>query len=846
LAGLVAVIDLLSPLAGWALPLHMVADPVFSAGLAGDGVAIDPTGETVHAPCDGVVMLPTSGRHAITLRTALGDVLIHVGIDTIRLAREIFRVLVRDGEAVCVGQPLIEFDLDMIARHATSAVTPFLLTGAAAPRIVRRQLHTRIGVGDPLLSLDAADDGHQAIVAVAGEVHIGRFRVPFEHGFHARPAARIAAALTGLSAEVTFRANGRSGNARSPVSLMTLGVQRGDSVEAAAIGVDGREALGALGSILEPIPEMTSSPARGRDSATESASVRVILRGRLPAVVAVPGLALGVAVPVLMERPRVPDATANSEVERSRLRNALESVVAQLEQLAVGDDLNRRAVLDAHLALARDPELLRGAELRVAAGSSAGEAWRTVIREATDSLARLDDARMAERRADLVDLENQVLRVLGGGSLEHSVVLPDRAILIADELLPSQLLRLDTTRLAGICMAAGGATSHVAILASSFGIPTLVAAGEAVLTIIPGTRLIVDAEAGFLHVDPPAQELKQHETAIAAQIARQAAEAATAVFPAALANGTSICVSCNLDSVADAGVAVRAGAEGCGLLRTEFLFLDRSKAPDAGEQLAAYQKIATTLEGRPLTIRTLDIGGDKPIPFLPAARESNPALGLRGLRTSLHLPELLEVQFRAIVCVEPPGQCRVLLPMVTDVADIRMAREYLLRAARDAGRPVPALGAMIETPSAALLIDQIAAEVDFVAIGTNDLSQYTLAIDRLHPILARRLDAIHPAVLRLIAATARVASESGRGVCVCGDLAADPDAVPLLIGLGVRDLSLTPRRIPQIKSLVRTLSLAHCEALAGEALMQVCAQSVRRLVRARMSNQAADPRRRDV
>jgi phosphoenolpyruvate-protein kinase (PTS system EI component) len=283
--------------------------------------------------------------------------------------------------------------------------------------------------------------------------------------------------------------------------------------------------------------------------------------------------------------------------------------------------------------------------------------------------------------------------------------------------------------------------------------------------------------------------------------------------------------------VAEAEAAVRNGAEGCGLLRTEFLFLERQSPPDEAEQRAEYQKIADALGGRPLTIRTLDAGGDKPIAYLPQPPEENPALGLRGVRTSLAHPALLESQLRAILGVRPAERCRILLPMITDLADLSAVRAVLDALCAAGGRAPPEVGIMIETPASAMLADQLAGAADFLSIGTNDLTQYTLAIDRGNAQLAARLDAMHPAVLRLIERAASAAAAHGRMVAVCGGLASEPLAAPLLVGLGVRELSAIGSVIPQLKALLSRVSLEECRALARAALSQSEPAQVRALAR---------------
>jgi multiphosphoryl transfer protein len=354
-----------------------------------------------------------------------------------------------------------------------------------------------------------------------------------------------------------------------------------------------------------------------------------------------------------------------------------------------------------------------------------------------------------------------------------------------------------------------------------------------VLDIANGTRLIVDASGGLLQVDPVDSVLRETQGRLEAR-GRQLAEAAAAAGALCrMADGTRIEVLANVGSLAEAQAAVRNGAEGCGLLRTEFLFLERTEPPGESEQAARYQEIATAFAGHPVSIRTLDIGGDKPIPYLPLPHEDNPALGLRGVRTSLWNPDLLRVQLRAILRVRPSGQCRILLPMITDAAEVRAVRRMVEeeRAAMDNAAEVAVrVGAMIETPAAAITAQTIAREADFLSLGTNDLTQYALAMDRGHAELAPRLDALHPAVLRLIAQTTAAARAHSRTVAVCGGLASDPLAVPVLIGLGVEELSVVPSTVGELKALIGTLDLAECRELARMSLEQESAAAVRAML----------------
>jgi multiphosphoryl transfer protein len=828
---------LVAPLAGWSTPLEEAPDAVFAGRMLGDGLAIDPIGSTLYAPCDGELIAVPSSRHAITLRTPEGaEILLHVGIDTVALAGEGFELYVRQGQRVRAGDRLLSFDIDLLARRAKSLLTPVIVLEGAGFKVSRRNENRELNVGDLLMEL-VTESGTVAASAnaPAGPVLTRRVLVSLEHGIHARPAALLAGAVKSFAADVTLLARGREASARSTIALMTLGVRKGDEVEIRVSGSDAAAALSAAEGALRGERGAASHAANPNQPAALGVVTALnpvpprednLLRG----AIASRGLAVGHTVKLSRPEVSVPENGAGASHENAELDRGRSEVKARLKAAAGSGPDATREIIGAHLELLDDPELVAGARISIGNGRSAGYAWRQVIRATVDALRGLGDARMAERVDDLLDLESQVLVALSADDRASPRELPDGAVLIAKELLPSQLVALDASRLAGICMAAGGPTSHVAILAAAMGIPALVAMGPGVLALSDGTAVVLDAERGLLRVNPDREQLASVEGELGRRRERRAMEQAAAQREGRTADGTRIEVLANVGSVAEAEAAIRNGAEGCGLLRTEFLFLERQSPPDEAEQTAEYQRIATALGGRPLTLRTLDIGGDKPIPYLPLPHEDNPALGLRGVRTSLWRPDLLRVQLRAALAIQPETQARVLLPMITDPAEIRTVRSMLDEERRGMGRTTPIeVGVMIETPAAALMADRIAAVADFLSIGTNDLTQYTLAMDRGHPELASRLDALHPAVLRLIARTAGAALSHGRRVAVCGGLASDPTAAPILIGLGVHELSVVPSFIPQLKTLISGLSLDTCRELARQALELETAEAVRAL-----------------
>jgi multiphosphoryl transfer protein len=819
---------ILAPLAGWSAPLSEIPDAVFAQAMLGDGAAVDPLSREMRAPCDGEVISIAAARHAVALRAASGaEILVHVGVDTVGLAGEGFEVYVRNGDRVRAGDLLLTFDIDTVARRAPSLMTPVIVTNGDRFRVTGRQVDRQVKHGDLLFELEAVGAVDPAAPAAGTPVVSEAVVVEHAHGIHARPAALIAKVAKTLPFEIEIRARGRGVTARSAVALMSLGVRGGDELV-----INGFEPAAATGvaAIVRVIRELEKG---GHEPAPVSRPVSAIAPeapepGMLRGVTASPGFAVGKAFYLQHVDIPVAEFGMGFDQETVAFDRSRDEVRARLARMAATATPTLREILSAHLELLDDPQLLQDARAAIRQGKSAGFAWRGALRASATALLATGDARIGERVDDLRDLEQQVLVALGGAATVKAEI-PEAGILLARDLAPSQFIDLDTKKLRGIVLAAGGPTSHVAILAAAAGVPMLVAVGPSLLEAAPGTALVLDAENGALRIGPDEPTLAAAHSRVTERAATRERERATAQRDCHLASGERIEVFANLTgTVADAEHAVSQGAEGCGLLRTEFLFLERATAPSEDEQLRCYQEVARVLGGRPLVIRTMDIGGDKPIPYLPLPPEDNPALGLRGIRTSLWRPDLLETQLRALLRVG--GQCRILLPMITEPGEIRTVRALIARL-RPAEAPLPELGAMIETPASALLAGQIAAEVDFLSIGTNDLTQYTLAMDRGNAAVAPRVDGLHPSVLALIARVGEAGERHGKPVAVCGGLASDPVAAPVLLGLGVRELSVVPNLVPALKARVSTLSLDGCRDLAARALQLDSAEAVRRLAR---------------
>ncbi|HVI98144.1 MAG TPA: phosphoenolpyruvate--protein phosphotransferase [Sphingomonas sp.] len=811
------MIVIASPLAGWVTPLGEVPDPVFADRMLGDGIAVDPTEGRLVAPGDGTIESVHPAGHAVTIALDAGPVLLlHIGLDTVALDGAGFATEVGAGDRVATGDLLVAFDLDAVGRRAKSLVSPIVVTNGDAFALEVPVAPGMIAAGAPVLALRPTGASNAPATMAAPEAE-RVLALPLAHGLHARPAARIAALAAETGAAELVAADGRRASASSAVAMLALALPHGASVTV-------RGEAAAVDAIADLI---ASGMGEFREVATPVPAAAVTLPERLTGITAVPGLAIGPAFWLRDAAIAVSEDGQGPAIERQELGAARFKVREALDATArAGGD--RGTIAAAHLAFLDDPELIAAAERAIDAGKSAGFAWRAAIEGFVAPMRAAGDRRFAERIDDLRDLERRVLVALRGDAGEAPALL-EGAILVADDLFPSQLMAVADAPPAGIALARGGATSHVAIIAAGLGVPMLIGLGPALALVEDGTDLIL--ADGALAIDPPTQVIAATRADAAARTARRQAAQARAHEPAVTADGVRIEVAANLGSAADAEAAVAAGAEGCGLLRTEFLFLDRAAPPGEAEQRTAYQAIADALGPRPLIVRTLDIGADKPAPWLTLASEENPALGLRGIRLQLARADLLETQLRALLGVTHQGALRIMLPMVADRVELAAARTLLDRLAGEAGIAPPELGIMVETPAAALTAATLAEEAAFFSIGSNDLSQYALARDRTNPAVAAGLDALHPAVLRLIDETVRGGAVHHRWTGVCGGMAAMPEAVPVLLGLGVAELSVPPAAVAETKALVRALDMGRCRDLARAALIAPDADAVRALGR---------------
>jgi multiphosphoryl transfer protein len=631
-------------------------------------------------------------------------------------------------------------------------------------------------------------------------------------------------------------------SAKSLNALATLGAVQGTQIIISATGDQAEEAVKALDLLVRTNFGEKESSSIEKPFTPSDPSPRQ--EGDLSAVAVSEGIAVG---PLYLYHPPLPPVpkhkTQDPDSSWKNLQAALETTSLNIQERRrrVAGELGEEqaAIFDAHLLILDDPELAdRARQLVYQERKNEAAAWNQAIQEVASSYQDLEDHYLQQRAADVLDVGSQVLYALSGLSTEGAIELPHPVILFAPDLTPTQTAQLDMSKVLGLMTIAGGPTSHSAILARSMGIPAVAGADPSIETLPGGTILGLDGFHGRITIEPSPQDLARLEGRRKKWLEQRESLLKTSHEPALTLDGRRIEVAANVGTLRDAEIAIANGADGVGLLRTEFLFQTGDTPPDEETQMQALAEISEKLNPLPVIVRTLDVGGDKELPYIDLPEEANPFLGVRAIRLSLRNPELFRTQLRAILRAGARANVRVMFPMVTSIQEVREAREILNEehlALQSKGIPHSwpiQVGIMVEVPGAALTSRVIAPEVDFFSIGTNDLTQYTLAAERGSAALADFADALHPAVLQLIKQVIDAAHAHGKWVGVCGELAGDPTAAPVLVGLGVDELSLNPGGIPRIKAIVRNIQLKQAKELALKALDSESVTRVRQIAQA--------------
>ena len=777
-----------------------------------------------------------------------------IGTDAVRVQAAIERAMSGDGVLVLMdlGSALMSAEMAVELMEGDGRVVlseaPLVegaVAAAAAARGGASLDEVRAEAGRAFAAkqaqLGVEDEGPSEPAAAEPEAD-ARAAIPVvnEIGLHARPAALVVELAGRFDADLRLAKEGGPGpvSARSLSALMTLMARKGDRLVATASGPQASEAVAALeelaaGGFGDGVVEVAAKPQAPAPQASEASEAApapelgAVLRG----IAASAGIAIGPAWKLADEGQAPPHRESEgAEVERGRLDEALAAARVAIEQdrdTVAGRGAAKEAeIFTAHLALLHDDALVGRARTLIDSGDSAEAAWHAAGEETAAQWRSLGDKLLSERAADVDDVGRRVLAALGGG--DDGAGLQEPGIVVADELTPRDTAALDPELVQAVATARGTATAHAAILARALGIPAVVGLGGSVLAIAEGTPLLLDGQAGTVLVSPDDAQVDAARSRAAEADERRQVAREYAHEPAGMRDGTVIEVFANLGGAGQASSAVEMGADGIGLLRTEFLFLERAELPSEDEQVQTLATIAAELAGRPLIVRTLDVGADKPLRAVPMEPEANPFLGRRGLRLSLARPELFLAQLRAILRVAAEHPLKVMFPMVSTAAELDAALALLEQARAETGvRAELEAGIMVEVPAAALLAEQLAARAQFFSVGTNDLTQYTMAAERGNELVGDLLAGAQPAVLRLIRLVAAGAAVHGRTVGVCGELAGDPAAAVLLVGLGVRELSMAPPLIAEVKQALRSVTLADAITAADRAVNEADATAAR-------------------
>ncbi|WCD92712.1 phosphoenolpyruvate--protein phosphotransferase [Microbacterium sp. nov. GSS16] len=819
--------------------------------LGTDAMAVASAIDDLAAECDGVLVLMDLGSAVMSAELALE---LRSSEVPVRLAPAPFV----EGLLAAVVAAAAGGALDTVAEEAAAALAG--KTGQLQPDApVEAAPEERV-------QDEAAPPGRESARITR------RVRVRNPLGIHARPAALIAETSAGADVRLRRLPDGPDASAGSLSRLLMLGARGGDEIELSALddqvldalaalfengfgeGVDDapagagaapdepvsaaeRSAPGAPAALASaapaptppaPIPPARAVPAPGAPAAPAPAAPAPAAPAPLAAAPVPPGTTLrgrgvsaGVAAaPVVTLAPPVtePDAAAviaadGREAEVSRIDRACLAVAADLRSRAAAASGDGRDILEASALLASDPDLIADATALVRdAGRSAARAIWEVAAAQQEALEALG-GRTAERAADVRDVRDRIVAEILGLASPGVPQCDEPFVLVARDLSPADTAALHGGRCVALVTEQGGPTSHTAIIARSLGLPAVVGVIGAT-GLSPDTTVLVDGDRGAVEVDPDPARI---------DAATRASAVTSFDGTGRLGDGSRLPLLANVGGAADAEIAAAAGAEGVGLFRTEFCFLDRADAPTVAEQVTAYRGVLSAFSGRKVVVRTLDAGSDKPVPFANADDEQNPALGVRGLRIARRTPQLLDDQLRALAeaASAESALVEVMAPMVATVDE---ARDF---AARARGFGLERVGVMIETPSAALLAAELFEVVDFVSLGTNDLAQYTLAADRLLGELGDLNDPWQPAVLRLIGMVGSVGRAANRAVGVCGEAGGDPQLAPVLVGLGVTSLSMTPRSLGRVAAALAAVTPEQCRRAAGAASASATAAQAR-------------------
>lgn len=818
---MINILKVFPPLDGILYDITNTPDEAFAMKVLGDGVTIDPLSNKIYAPVSGKVKSIYRTKHAIIISSNSIDILIHVGLETVKLNGTGFSLFIKEGDSVKCGDVIGEFDTDYVASNSKSLMSPVIVLDLDPEKFkIKTNIFEYTDFNRPIFEVIATNeiniDENKSLekLLVSDEIIVLN-----PQGIHARPAAQIASKVKSLKMEVYLEKNGVQINAKSVVEILGLAINQNDRIR---IKSSSKEAIDILTSLIIGIKEdKLENIVKPNDYYAK------VEDNKYYGIIAVDGLAIG---KICYKKDSEFSFVENCDDYSLELDKLAEIYI--LAKNAINNEIKNinnnemMSILSSHVELLDDPILYEHIVNVIKDNKTSAFAINQVIDEQCDKLSKLNSKLIAERQADLKDIKKRLLLLLDN----TKVVLQnyeEKTILVADEFTPSEIISLHKN-IVGLVSVKGGTTSHVSILAKSLNIPLLIGVAPSVLNLNNKEVAILNLKESYLNIEPSKQELAniRKEIELIDSIKKQ--NLAQANKESMTVDQVKISCLGNIANLVEAEQLQINGADGVGLFRTEFIFIDKDSAPSNEEQFHIYKEIiAKSKSSYPFIIRTLDIGADKKLSYLNSFEEYNPVLGLRGIRLCLHYKELFIDQLKAILSQNVPN-LKIMIPMISDILEFREVKKICYEVIDELKLNIKfELGIMVEVPSVAIMSDIFAKEVDFFSIGTNDLTQYTLAIDRENSMLAKSLDHLHPSVLRNIKLVVDGAKYYHKPVSVCGQMASEKMAIIILIGLGITSLSMNLVNIPDNKAFIRSLSYEKCKQIAENCLQLATANEVR-------------------
>ena len=842
-------IEIASPADGIAVALEKLPDEVFSKKIIGTGLAVIPEGNIAYSPCDGKIVSIHKARHAAVIESEGIQILCHIGIDSVNLNGEGFKAFVSAEDKVKTGDKLISFDKKLIKKKAASeAIITIILDEAfeagefSSGHLKKgRHLFTAAMKKTAMPNEDNSIDCLEIKKRENNDINTASAIVQIKNssGLHARPAAIIASISGKFPDEEIYLIYGnKKADTKSIVELMGLALEAGSKAELTVSGPNAIKAIKAVSSAINSgLGEETikGSPKKTTDKEESPASIKTAIDTkkdendeRNKEMKGIPVTCLpAFGKTLLLQRENFTfeeNSSFSYSEEKTILKKAIEAVKQNLASKAKACNGAKSEIYNAHIMILEDPHLLAECDENLKRGKTAAAAFKAAAEESISILDKTEDNLLMGRKADYKSISGQVLNNILGR--KNSFSCNPGTVLIAEEFFPEDI-DLINKNIAGLISAEGTQQSHASIILKNAGIPFITGAGKNILKTEDGTAVFINRRPGEIFLNPKDTEiLRQSLNKYMLNLANAEAKKNE---PAITSDGIRITVMGNAGTEEEAARSCEKGGEGIGLLRTEFLFAGHENEPSEDEQTESYSAIAASQKGQPVIIRILDCGNDKNLKFVNIPQESNPALGLRGMRAFSLNERIFRTQARAILRVNPEGLAKILLPMITFPDEFRKYKRIILEEQQKLGVSKAEIGIMLEVPAAALMVNKFAKDADFFSLGTNDLTQYTLATDRTESRYSGQNDSLSPAMLMLIKSAAEAADKNKKPIGICGTAASDLTALPILMGLGLRNIAVTAAEIPLVKSLIRKISISECAKLAEKALSMESAAEVREL-----------------